>query len=196
MDAFPQITYRDTEQKSQDSWEPSPRKKELLHLMCSRHVPTLLDRGYVECIKRQALNHMFEQDWRDYSSSWEDLSVSCSDQMFVRIRCFFFFFLSKICTSSSGSNTQISPEYPPNRHKSWATRLHVDAPSTRRGHVWDVISRTTFRGGLGCMWPHSFSSMYATCPEPQWRTAHSNDVLHEAKSRSRNNRQQLAVDLI
>lgn len=113
----------------------------------------------------------------------------CQDQVF-------FLFFSKICTSSSGSNTQISPEYPPNRHQSWATRLHVDAQSTRRGHVWDVISRTTFRGGLGCMWPHSFSSMYATCPEPQWRTAHSNDVLHEAKSRSRNNRQQLAVDLI
>lgn len=195
MDAFPQITYRDTVQKSQDSWEPSPRKKELLHLMCSRHLPTLLDRGYVECIKRQALNHMFEQDWRDYSSSWEDLSVSCSDQMFVRIRCFFFFFFPRYALQAavqtprshlSTLQTDINPE----RHDyTWTHRVHVE-------DTFGMWSRTTFRGGLGCMWPHSFSSMYATCPEPQWRTAHSNDVLHEAKSRSRNNRQQLAVDLI
>lgn len=132
MDAFPQITYRDTVQKSQDSWEPSPWKKELLYLMCSRHLPTLLDRGYVECIKRQALNHMFEQDWRDYSSSWEDLSVSCSDQMFVRIRCFFFFFFPRYALQAavqtprshlSTLQTDINPE----RHDyTWTHRVHIE----------------------------------------------------------------------
>lgn len=129
MDAFPQITYRDTEQKSQGSLEPSPWKKELLYLICSRHVPTLLDRGYVECIQCQALNHMFEQDWRDYSSSWEDLSVSCSDQMFVRIRCFFLFvfFPQDMHFKQRFKHPDLQTDINPERYEyTWAHRVHIE----------------------------------------------------------------------
>ena len=31
---------------------------------------------------------------------------------------------------------------------------------THCGHFWDTIMQTTFRGGLGCIWLLSFSSLY------------------------------------